>query len=246
MRVGADVRSRYQLVTDVFLYRLLKLGWTGGKHKLRTIRTSGGTYLTYRLNRGDIQSIREVWYESVYRLPRHARNETFVDLGANIGLTSLWFRETYNPAFIVAVEPSKENARLVKLNFDENGIRGELVEAAVGSSDGVAKFRHEIDSNLGHIGERGEEVRMCSMNSVLGFLDEGASIDVLKVDIEGSEAELFSGDLSWLSRVSLILVEFHPNVVDRYALAKMIVDQGFEFMPAKIPERPMDCFVRHA
>jgi hypothetical protein len=35
--------------------------------------------------------------------------------------------------------------------------------------------------------------------------------DLVKVDIEGAETELFKGDLDWLHRVGAIAIEFHGN-----------------------------------
>jgi FkbM family methyltransferase len=35
------------------------------------------------------------------------------------------------------------------------------------------------------------------------------SIDILKVDIEGAEVELFKGNTDWLSRVQWLAIEFH-------------------------------------
>src|SRR6266404_7620243 len=40
---------------------------------------------------------------------------------------------------------------------------------------------------------------------------EFETIDILKVDIEGAEVELFKGDLDWLRSVGAIAIEFHHD-----------------------------------
>jgi methyltransferase FkbM-like protein len=43
--------------------------------------------------------------------------------------------------------------------------------------------------------------------AVSGF----TTVDILKVDIEGAEVQLFSGNLDWLERVRALLIEFHDE-----------------------------------
>jgi hypothetical protein len=74
-----------------FLLRLARLVPLPGRNRERRIRVRGGIELNYRLNRGDMQSIREVWMDECYRLPFELAPGRLIDLGANIGLTSLWF-----------------------------------------------------------------------------------------------------------------------------------------------------------
>jgi hypothetical protein len=64
---AADLRSTLRYAGDTVLYRGLYFGRPSGRE--RTIRVGNGVSLTYRLNRGDIQAIREVWVEECYRPP---------------------------------------------------------------------------------------------------------------------------------------------------------------------------------
>lgn len=63
--------------------------------RVRRIQLLDGTRLSYRLNRGDMQSIREVWLDEAYELPFKPASGVLIDLGANIGLTSLWLAKRY-------------------------------------------------------------------------------------------------------------------------------------------------------
>lgn len=246
-----DFKSGLRLMSDLILYRVLKVIDLPSRNRNRTINCSNGLKVTYRLNRGDIQSIREVWLDEAYRLPFTLEPTVVVDLGANIGLTSLWLYSHYACKKIIAVEPSPSNAALVRQNFINNGINGIVVEAAVGSTDGIVTFESSKDSNLGRVavsGEQmtgGEQVKMISMATLLADLPPNEVVSLVKMDIEGGEQELISGNLHWLEQVKAMIVEFHPESIDYPGLVKTIEKQGFRYIPARtITPYNMDAFLR--
>jgi FkbM family methyltransferase len=206
-----------------------------------------GTTLTYRLNRGDIQGIREVWLDDVYRLPFDVTVDRVVDLGANIGLTSVYFAKKYGTKTIVAVEPNPANAELARRNFEQNGISARVIEAAIGPVDGFAHFSDALDSNLGAVSAAGREVRMISMSTLCAETPRLGSIDLLKMDIEGGEQALLSGSIEWLDGVRAIIAEFHPDIVDYPGLAERISGAGFRWYKAgAVYEHTTDAFIRVA
>jgi FkbM family methyltransferase len=228
----ADPRSFARFASDVLLARLGRRVPLPNQNQPRTIRLRAGFDLHYRLNSGDLQSIREVWIDECYRLPFDLLPERLVDLGANIGLASLWFAHRYGCKVIVAVEPSPENAELVRRNLHGNNLPAEIVEAAVGPHDGVVRFEDSTDSNMGRVGAGGREVPMVSMKTVLEKLPPGVDVDLVKMDIEGGEGPLLEGDLGWLGRVRSVIAEFHPAVIDYPAAIRQIEGQGFRYIPA--------------
>jgi FkbM family methyltransferase len=220
---------------------------------LRTIRMADGTVISYRLNRGDLQSIREVWLDEEYRLPDEAAPfETLVDLGANIGLTSLWLAKKYGFRKLVAVEPSPENADIVRINLQNNGVNGIVIEAAAGPHDGTARFAASPESNQGRLssdGDNGFNVSVVTMDSILRQGNIDGAIDVLKLDIEGGEEDLVQANLQWLSRVRRIVAELHPAIVDTDCVIAAFRDSGLEFIPGAGDHSGvslMDTFVRNA
>lgn len=220
---------------------------------LSTIRMADGSVISYRLNRGDLQSIREVWLDEEYRLPVDAAPfDTLVDLGANIGLTSLWLARTYGFKKVVAVEPSPENAEIVRINLRNNGLTGEVVEAAVGARNGTAHFAASPESNQGRLStgdSDGFDVAVVTVDSVLKAGDIDGVIDVLKLDIEGGEEDLVQGNLQWLSRVRRIVAELHPAIVNTDCVIEAFKDSGLEFIPGSGDHSGvslMDTFVRNS
>lgn len=243
-KLGATASARVQLCLDVLLFRMLGIGFRPGFNQLRTVRVQGDLVIHYRLNRGDIQSIREVWYDRAYSSPVTHDVSVIVDLGANIGLTSLWLYKEHNPHLIVSVEPSEGNYLLAEKNLADNGITAKVIHAAIGSSDGTGFFEESSQSNLGQLSDTGNIVDVISMQTVLDLLPGGSSIDLLKIDIEGGEEDLLDGDLAWLGAVKALLIEFHPDRVDMPALISRLQGTGFRYVPGgTVHARAVDCFV---
>ena len=244
-RLTADLASFGQVAGDLFLFRVIGFVRLPNVNRERTVRIRGSVELTYRLNRGDIQSFREVWLEESYLLPFPLALDTLVDLGANIGLTSVWLAKRYRCKRLIAVEASPENARLARLNLEQNGISADVVAAAVGPTDGVVRFNLHQDSNLGKFDPSGTEVPMVSMKTLLAEHLPGSGVDLLKMDIEGGEQALLDGDLGWLGSVHSIIAEFHPDEVDYPGLTSRLEHEGFRYFPANsVHENSMDAFLR--
>src|SRR4051794_36203322 len=56
-------------------------------------------------DRSELDAVIEVFHDGAYAYPLDPLPRTIVDLGANIGQASMFFRQTYPNARIVAVEP---------------------------------------------------------------------------------------------------------------------------------------------
>jgi FkbM family methyltransferase len=240
-RIAADLRSFARLALDAILYRLLR--FLPPTNRRRHVRLRGGVRITYRLNRGDFQGVREVWMQEAYRLPRNPGTvHSVVDLGANIGLASVYLARHHGARRVLAVEPVHENAQLAALNLRQNGVSGEVLEAAVATYEGTAPFIAAEASNVGHLGPGGNEVQTVTMESVLGRL--AGLADVVKLDIEGAEEDLLK-DGGWLQRVRVLVAEFHPDRVDYPGLVRLVCEKGFEYVPAgSVYRHSADTFYR--
>jgi FkbM family methyltransferase len=142
---------------------------------------------------------------------------TIIDLGANIGLASLHLSVMFPKARILAVEPEPGNFEMLNRNLGTLISKGrcQTLQAAIWNVDQPVNIKaHEGNFDWGFTavpsaGKPGD-VPGLSMNSILdrsGF----DTVDLLKVDVEGAELQMFQGDLSWLPRVRAIAIEFHDN-----------------------------------
>ena len=89
-RCSEDWTSKLRLTVDILQSRLLKYWRLPHFGARRSVRLAPGLRVSYRLNRGDLQALREVMFEESYRPAQAPGSGVLVDLGANIGLTSLW------------------------------------------------------------------------------------------------------------------------------------------------------------
>lgn len=235
-----------RLCADILLFRAMRFVRLPHQDETRTVRMRDGTLLTYRLNRGDIQAIREIWLDEVYMpSPEAAKLRQIVDLGANIGFTSVYLYRRLNAAHVVAVEPDPANVAILRRNLEQNGVRATVIDAAVGPFDGHASFRRDRASNLGRLDEGGDlTVRVVSMPSVIRYLPDARAGTLLKVDIEGGEEQLYTGDLSWLDRFDYLVGELHPERADLERITGLIAMSGLRFRPGRGSGEPVACWVR--
>src|SRR4051794_5996029 len=142
--LGSDWKS---YGTDVLAYRALGI-WPGmpTADTRRVVHARDGITIQYRRNRGDIQGIREVVLDDYYGLPAGLRPRTLVDLGANIGLVAVWYAKRFGVQQVIGVEPVPGNAALARENLAANGVRGEILEAAIGPQPGKMPFTFEAAS----------------------------------------------------------------------------------------------------
>lgn len=176
--------------------------------------------LLVRENAADSFIFSEVFLHRCYSFDLGFVPHRILDLGANIGLSTIFFAKQFSEAAIAAVEPMADNLRLLRRNLELNSVRATIVPAAIAISDGCIEM--EIaEKEYGHkvsgieFGRKLEgnkvTVNSISIPSLLQQLDWN-EIDFLKVDIEGYEGILFADNPTWLARVKALCIEVHENI----------------------------------
>ncbi len=180
-----------------------------------------------RPERSDLRTFQQVFLDDGYNLaslPRWPELERafqrraahapplILDLGANIGLASLYFAQRWPAAEILAVEPSPANFALLQRNLAPFP-RLHPLHAAAAAHDGAVRIANPEGPAAAHRttpappGAPGA-IPALSLPSLLAQAPH-AQPWLLKVDIEGAEAELFSGPLDWLDRFPILIAEPH-------------------------------------
>ena len=189
---------------------------SGRLHRLR-VSAPGGPRTLVVSDYGELQVMRDIVLDEEYAV-EGAEPRTVLDLGANIGLASAWFRERYPDARVIAVEP--DPATFSKLERNLGGDDGvTLVNLAVSSTSGeVALFRpagYSVGSSLRASGGSqagAARIRACTLDELWAELGlEG--LDLLKLDVEGAELDVLDG-FSHLGSVRAIVGEAHPPLLD--------------------------------
>ena len=131
--------------------------------------------------------------------------ETILDIGANLGLFSMAARSHYPKATIHAYEPNPRVLSYLKENTSRLGIA--IYPEAVGGSSGLVSMEDCGDSNLARTTATSDgTVVQVSLATAIERL--GGAVDLLKLDCEGAEWEMFGVAEPW-QRIRNIRMEYH-------------------------------------
>jgi FkbM family methyltransferase len=158
----------------------------------------------------------EIFCDSEY--PAFFNLETYVDLGANIGIPIFWYH-FFNPKMrTYAFEPDEINFRLLEKNIKENHIENcFLFKKAVSNVNGKIKFYRildniqSLDSGLKLNQKLPHEVLQVESKKLSSLMRKIKHISLMKMDIEGGEYAVFE-DLkktNSLSQIEKIIFESH-------------------------------------
>ncbi len=162
----------------------------------------------------------------------------FVDIGANVGVYSLFISSrTDGTARVIAFEPHPRSFSKLWFNCTINGFRSiNCINAAVGAHKGEASLFSDGGGNVGGASLRGEaivpnrsdRVAVVGLAETLSALDIPV-IDLLKIDVEGYEDEallpLFDADAAFWPR-HILLETVHAGLWQR-DVDKALRDHGY-------------------
>lgn len=170
-----------------------------------------------RNNPYDYATFEEVLLREDYNLDLGYNPLTIIDGGANIGLTSAYLASKYPMASIVSLEPEQDNFQLLVKNTQYyNNIKP--VKAGVWSKKAKLVIK---DNGSGNNAFTVEETTTEDETAILAFSisdimrqNDWKSIDLLKMDIEGSEKIVFESNVDdWLPLTRTLVIELHDRMV---------------------------------
>jgi FkbM family methyltransferase len=176
-----------------------------------------------RIPSSDIQIYKQIFTNNEYDFHVQSQPEVIVDAGANIGLASIYFANRYPEAKIIAIEPERENFTLLKRNVApyanifpvEVALWHEHTEVQIiDHGRGEWGFRTEERDVGGKRADSGvpvHKVAAVTIDKIMDDYDLG-KVDILKVDIEGAEKEVFSYASTWIDKVDALIIELHERM----------------------------------
>lgn len=152
--------------------------------------------------------IQEVWIDNVYHIhPDYISGRPVIDIGANYGAFSVWCAEA-GASRVLSFEPFAINLQTLRLNAERYHPVIEVNDAAVMGNEGFVEiFSNDDPASIIVTASAESGLRSVSLNSILEDLED---IAFLKLDVEGSEYDIFDTvDLELLKKVERISMEFH-------------------------------------
>ena len=181
------------------------------------------------------------WKDMLFAIRCLRPGERFVDVGANIGAYSALV-SGYRPGVeVTAVEPDAQARHRLVENLELNGIKGEIVPAALGREAGRRRFtlgRDTVNRLAVTEAEAAVSVEMRTLDDVVGT----RAVSLVKIDVEGAELEVFRGGRELLSRADAPELLFELNAdSSRYgatvsAIREHLAALGYEMFDY-VPER---------
>ena len=198
----------------------------------------------------DWPTIFEIWSGRIYTpLGDEIKSGyTVVDIGAHVGVFSIFAASHSDSVRVVSYEPHPDNFQLLTENIKLNNLKNiEPLQLAVSGASGKRKLfisRQDVGHSLVKPQKSYVEVDCVTLNEVLSQIGK---CDFLKMDCEGAEYDiLFNTSAECLNKVSKISVECHDsadfvprhNNYNAYDLKTYLEHIGFKVMLDELKYSP--------
>ena len=166
-------------------------------------------------------------------------NPLIIDLGAHIGISMLYFQTEFPKSDLVCIEPNDESYRILEKNkFNVNAEKVHTINSCIGASDSqnipifengngswsVSEFNYTQQANpIGYTNK-------VSLQTILSKFNDNDYF-ILKVDIEGSEKELFTDRSCWdlINKFEVVIIELHDWMLPGQNTAKPVFEWAVNY-----------------
>jgi FkbM family methyltransferase len=195
--------------------------YAGGKFVVR--RGQGASHTVY----ARLPDYREMSFWLAALRP----GDLFVDVGANIGIYTVLMAS--NGCDVVSVEPARDARRLLEVNLGLNGLRADIIAAALGRAPGQSRLTAELGSmnylvsSSDHDEGPGDEVTQVTVTTLDEVLGDRTAAGV-KIDVEGFELDVVLGGGRALGeqRIGVVQLEWNSMARERFGRHRYEIAQA--------------------
>ena len=200
--------------------------------KLLLSKTSKAPYLVLKLKgydnkvylrpkTSDLKIFKQIFIEEEYNVIYPKQVNIIIDAGSNCGYSIVYFKNKFKKAKLIAVEPDTSNIEMIKKNTSgltdvfvvKGGIWNINTDLKIVNKE-AGKWAFRVVETL----DNTSEFKGYSLDAIM-LEHDIKTIDILKMDIEGSEKKVFEQNYQyWLSKTTFGFLELHedyaPGVTD--------------------------------
>ncbi|WP_232851787.1 FkbM family methyltransferase [Nocardia acididurans] len=223
----------------------------------------GSAPIMVRRNQSDLLILWQIFLRRFYELDRvYALRtridslDTIVDLGGNTGQAAAYLTARYRPRRLLTVEPIDESRAVLQRNRELSGLDWIVEDCAVGGREGELEFAvSEFWDTCTAVPEVFElrrqrpwrlenqlelPPRKVTARTVGELLERHGitHVDLLKVDVEGSEVDIFAAPQPWMRQVDRVVLEVHDKYIDGDIVRNTMKQAGFHRIAPRLPDPP--------
>lgn len=228
---GKNIIKLFRLykLNGIFIFLKTLFGFT------KSIHVPNIQFPVYlRPNTSDIPVFHQIFTSTEYDVNFNQKVDLIIDAGANIGLSSVYFANKYPNAKILSIEPEEGNYNILLKN---TSLYKNIIPIKKALYNKICTL-NIVDTGKGEFGYMIESISdntpigkttSITINKLIEEYDI-KHIDILKLDIEGAERELFLTDYkNWLSRVRCLIIELHDDMKQGASKAFFTAISKFNF-----------------
>lgn len=152
---------------------------------------------------------KDIFEKKIYHFYTNKKKPIIIDAGGYIGLSVLYFKSIYPQSQIIVFEPDSNIYRILNKNINNNNNLNNItsINAGLGKKNKIAKFYP--DNADGGTMFNGDNMEATKIKIVKLSTYINKPIDLLKMNIEGSEGEVLKEIEDKLHFVKEIIFEYH-------------------------------------
>lgn len=185
------------------------------KKEYAIFETKFGQKIKIRVNSTDLMALTHVWLIEEYAKKNFdiKLSDTVIDVGAHIGLFTLYASQSCKIGNIYSYEPVKENFEILKENMNINNLKNvKIFNLAVSNSNStITLFMNNDESGHSMFSESSENIIVKS-TSLMKIFDDNKikECNFLKLDCEGAEYEIIEKlPSTYFEMIEKIIIEYH-------------------------------------
>jgi len=217
------LKHTYKMITRkrYFEYNLLVSKLQNKKRYQKLEINVNNWNLIFPDNASFLSSYKELLLDEIYKFKSSKTNPKILDIGANIGLSILFFKELYPESKIVAFEADPNIYSYLKDNISSNGCQDvELINKAIWFKNTTLDFASD-GADGGQIDSSVKDSVKVETVDIAELLREN-QFDFIKMDIEGAEEFVVPRCEGLLDSVRHFFIEYHSKVGHEQNLGQIL------------------------